>query len=58
MGRVLNNEQGVLIDIEGEGESIQRFLADLENNPPPLARIELIECQDHLFIDQIRAGTG
>jgi hydrogenase maturation protein HypF len=47
MGRVLNNEQGVLIDVEGEADSIQRFVADLENNPPPLSRIESIECRDH-----------
>jgi hydrogenase maturation protein HypF len=48
MGRVLNDERGVLIDVEGEGESIRRLVADLENNPPALSRIESIKCWDQL----------
>ena len=41
-GRVLNNGNGVLVDVEGEGESIERFIDSIKNDPPPLAFIELV----------------
>lgn len=45
-GRVQNNESGVLIDVEGEREAINLFLAELKTNPPLLARIESIDVAD------------
>ena len=41
-GWVNNNSEGVYIDIEGFEEDIDTFLQCLENNSPPLARIEKI----------------
>ncbi|HEY5524796.1 MAG TPA: acylphosphatase, partial [Clostridium sp.] len=41
-GWVNNNSEGVCIDIEGFEEDMDKFLQCLENNPPPLARIEKI----------------
>jgi hydrogenase maturation protein HypF len=47
-GQVLNNERGVLIDLEGEAAAIDQFAVDLEKTAPPLSRIELIERRDQL----------
>ncbi|MGV8981401.1 carbamoyltransferase HypF [Clostridium sp.] len=41
-GWVNNNSEGVYIDVEGTSEDMDKFLKCLENNPPPLARIEKI----------------
>lgn len=41
-GWVNNNSEGVYIDVEGFQGAIDKFLKCLENNPPPLARIEKI----------------
>ncbi len=45
-GRVLNNAVGVLIDVEGEDESIERFINSIKTDPPPLAFIESVTCQN------------
>jgi hydrogenase maturation protein HypF len=45
-GRVCNNELGVLLDLEGPSESIDRFVGDLRARPPSLAQIEAIDCID------------
>jgi len=47
-GRVLNNESGVLIDVEGEREAIDQFLSALKSQPPALAKIESVKCDDNL----------
>lgn len=47
-GRVLNNESGVLIEVEGERESIDQFLNELRSRAPTLARIESLQCSDNL----------
>jgi hydrogenase maturation protein HypF len=39
-GYVLNSSAGVLIDVEGAPAEIERFLGELQENPPPLAQIE------------------
>lgn len=41
-GWVNNNSQGVYIDVEGSNEELDKFVKCLENNSPPLARIEKI----------------
>ncbi len=45
-GQVLNNGNGVLVDVEGERESIERFINSLETNPPPLSMIESVTRAD------------
>ena len=42
-GWVLNNSDGVLIDVEGKARSIEKFIEDLKLTPPPLAVIETVE---------------
>lgn len=39
-GYVRNRPDGVVIEVEGAGESLDRFLRQLRRRPPPLARIE------------------
>src|SRR5712671_595398 len=41
-GSVRNRAGGVLIEIEGESEALERFLEEMRRRPPPLARIEEI----------------
>lgn len=42
-GEVCNDAEGVLIEAWGEGETLDQFILLLENEAPPLARIEEIE---------------
>ena len=41
-GQVFNNGSGVLIDVEGEDENIERFINSIKTNPPPLSFIESV----------------
>ena len=43
-GFVLNDTAGVTIELEGEQAALDGFLAVLTEAPPPLARIENIDC--------------
>jgi hydrogenase maturation protein HypF len=43
-GFIKNVTGEVLIEVEGEAASLDRFLAELKTNPPPLAFIEEIRC--------------
>jgi hydrogenase maturation protein HypF len=45
-GFVLNDSQGVLLEIEGAGDAVQRFLARLGPDAPPLAVLESITVAD------------
>ncbi|HEY0407911.1 MAG TPA: carbamoyltransferase HypF [Pyrinomonadaceae bacterium] len=47
-GQVLNNTTGVLIDVEGEGYSIDGFINEIKLNSPPLSLIESVERSDNL----------
>ncbi len=47
-GRVLNNASGVLIDVEGDEDAIEQFVAELRTNAPPLALVETVERSDDL----------
>jgi hydrogenase maturation protein HypF len=38
-GYVTNTSQGVELEIEGETEAVENFLQNVQNHPPPLARI-------------------
>jgi hydrogenase maturation protein HypF len=42
-GRVCNNESGVLIEVEGDPDAIDRFVAELESNPPQLSQIDSLQ---------------
>ena len=41
-GYVLNDERGVLLDVEGDPEAVERFVARLPAEAPPLASIESV----------------
>jgi hydrogenase maturation protein HypF len=41
-GFVCNRAGGVLIEVEGESQALERFLEEVRQRPPPLARIEEI----------------
>jgi hydrogenase maturation protein HypF len=41
-GHVLNDERGVLLEVEGAIEAVERFLARLRSEAPPLAAVEAI----------------
>ena len=47
-GWVCNSSGGVVIDAEGERESVEEFLREVRESAPPLAHIERIEVRDHL----------
>jgi len=42
-GFVLNNTMGVIIDLEGRTRDIEKFIENLKERPPPLAKIKKIE---------------
>lgn len=46
LGWVNNNSNGVIIDIEGNRENIYKFIDNLKNSPPPLAKIVSINISD------------
>ncbi len=47
-GKVVNNETGVLIDVEGDNADIDHFIDELRKNPPPLSLVESISRTDDL----------
>src|SRR5215471_1158791 len=44
-GFVLNDTAGVTIELEGEPLALENFLTHLREEPPPLARIENVDCR-------------
>jgi hydrogenase maturation protein HypF len=44
-GFVGNDSSGVFVEIEGPAHALDRFLAELQENPPPLAAIEHIDVE-------------
>jgi hydrogenase maturation protein HypF len=44
-GFVLNDTAGVTIELEGEPPALEDFLTHLVEQPPPLARIENVDCR-------------
>jgi len=46
-GRVLNNEIGVLVDVEGEQCRIEQFISELRTMAPPLSQIDSVECKPY-----------
>jgi hydrogenase maturation protein HypF len=45
-GFVRNDPAGVTIEVQGSGAALDTFLRDLARRPPPLARIESVECSE------------
>lgn len=46
-GWVLNDSDGVTIEIEGDADQVQHFLHQLQHTPPPRAQIDQIEATWH-----------
>jgi hydrogenase maturation protein HypF len=44
-GYVLNDERGVLLEVEGAAGSVERFIARLTAEAPPLAVIDQLSCE-------------
>ena len=44
-GYVLNDERGVLLEVEGASGSVERFIARLTAEAPPLAVIDQLSCE-------------
>ncbi|MEW5899622.1 MAG: acylphosphatase, partial [Bacillota bacterium] len=44
-GKVYNDGEGVMIEVEGEAEAVAAFVRKLAGSPPPLARIDRVESQ-------------
>jgi hydrogenase maturation protein HypF len=44
-GWVRNDARGVLLEVEGKKEEVERFLARLADEPPPLARVEWVRAE-------------
>ena len=44
-GFVLNDSAGVTMELEGDPQALDSFLTSLQNQPPPLARIEHVNCR-------------
>jgi hydrogenase maturation protein HypF len=45
-GSVRNDTSGAIVEVEGDPAEIDRFLARLRDDPPPLAVVESIDAQD------------
>lgn len=58
-GKVLNDGEGVLIDIWGNAPQVEEFISALNNDKPPLARVDSIDeevlsgsqCSDFRIVD-------
>jgi hydrogenase maturation protein HypF len=44
-GYILNDEHGVLLEVEGESSAVERFMVRLEREPPPLAEIQTVSTE-------------
>jgi hydrogenase maturation protein HypF len=53
-GSVRNDSSGAIVEVEGDPAQIEHFLAQLRNQPPPLAVIESVDTQDIPLV----GGTG
>jgi hydrogenase maturation protein HypF len=65
-GSVRNDTAGAILEVEGDPADLDRFLARLRNQPPPLAVIESVDTQDipavggtgFVIADTSRSGGG
>jgi hydrogenase maturation protein HypF len=54
-GFVLNDERGVLVEVQGEPARVERFLAGLRDDAPPLATVERVLAES---VAPQAAGSG
>ncbi|TMA08321.1 MAG: carbamoyltransferase HypF, partial [Deltaproteobacteria bacterium] len=45
-GFVRNRAGGVIIEVEGAADALDRFVSELRGRPPPLAQIEELSCEE------------
>ncbi|MBA2566341.1 MAG: carbamoyltransferase HypF [Thermoleophilaceae bacterium] len=45
-GHVRNDERGVVLEVQGDPEGVERFLDRLASEPPPLALVERVSSED------------
>jgi hydrogenase maturation protein HypF len=57
-GWVLNDAEGVLIELEGPASRVDDFLVNLRDHPPPLARVTAIESGDIAPCGETSFGIG
>src|ERR1700759_4092528 len=63
-GYVLNDERGVLLEVEGAPMAVRRFVRRLSDDAPPLANVEAVHCEaltpsgEHGFRILASAGSG
>jgi hydrogenase maturation protein HypF len=63
-GEVWNDAQGAMIQAWGMPAALDKFVDRLRDNPPPLARIDTVECaplsaaQSHSSFDIVASRTG
>ncbi|OYD16628.1 carbamoyltransferase HypF, partial [candidate division WOR-3 bacterium JGI_Cruoil_03_44_89] len=57
-GFVQNNENGVLIEVEGEENYLNEFLRELESKSPPLSRIDGVWYENHPKVGYLRFSIG
>jgi hydrogenase maturation protein HypF len=50
VGTISNNDQGVVIEAEGDQSSIEDFITSLRSTPPPLARITSLQHFSHSIV--------
>ena len=53
-GWVCNTSEDVKIEVQGDSRELERFISELRNNAPPLARIEHIAVSYHPLVDYTR----
>ena len=51
-GYVLNDERGVLLEVEGAGAGVERFLARLPGEAPPLATVERVDAEEGVALGE------
>jgi hydrogenase maturation protein HypF len=44
-GYVLNDEHGVLVEVEGAASAVRRFVRRLRDDAPPLAQVDRVACE-------------
>ncbi len=65
-GFVLNDAHGVLLEVEGEQAAVERFLARLASDAPPLAVVDRVSAEDRepighsgfQIVESPRGGTA